>query len=73
MAINKKGKEQLKKSGAKLKAARQSRGLTAFQLAEKVGCSVQQIYHCESGHSWFYWPMYIKACAVLNLPVPPLS
>lgn len=65
--------KQLKASGAKLRIARLAAKLTPAELAARTACSVKQIYHCESGDNWFSWPVYIRACRVLNLAVPPLS
>lgn len=55
-------------SGEKLRNARKAAGLTQKQLAQKVGCSIQNISQYEKGSAIKYDSM-VKLSHALNVPV----
>jgi DNA-binding XRE family transcriptional regulator len=65
-------KAALKSLATNLKAARIQAKLKPEELAQKVGCSKQVIYHIESEDCYPSFPVYIAMLVVLKQPLPPL-
>lgn len=62
--------------GSKLKALRESAGLSQPELAEKAGCNKFTIAKLEQGRQEPAWPLVLSLCEALNVtceafkPVP---
>ena len=62
----------LKSLAKNLRIARVAAKLKPEELAQKVGCSKQVIYHIESEDCYPSFPVYIAILAVLRKGKPPL-
>lgn len=57
----------LKKIGARVRAARKSLGLSQEELAERCGCSSVFISHVELGHASPSFQLFLHICGALEI------
>lgn len=55
--------------GTKLKEIRKSRGLTQFELAERVGIDEKHLSRIENGKNFPFYPTLIKLLNALDLKI----
>jgi transcriptional regulator with XRE-family HTH domain len=57
--------------GRLIQAAREERGLTQSELAERTGTSRATIHRLEAGHASVAWGTVMTTCWILGLPTDP--
>lgn len=62
----------LKAHAAKVREARDAKGLTLRALSNEVGCSVNQLHNLEAARNWPSMVVYIRLCHALGMKTPPL-
>ncbi len=64
-------KTRMRALGDLIRAARQDRGFTQAQLAERTGTSRPTINRIESGKSNVVWGTVMTICWILDIPTDP--
>lgn len=63
--------KRLSRLGELVQAAREERGLSQVDLAQRIGASRTTVQRLEAGNASVVWGTVMTACWVLNLPSDP--
>jgi len=63
----------LKAMATQLRAGRKIMNVSVSQLAERVGCTIKNIYHIERAENFPSMPVYLAICRELGTRKPPLT